>query len=75
MMNKKKHCFILVTSLSLALVLGGVDDETHSIRDLFFNNGNIIAIIVYTLLFMAVAYTGVWMYIRVKLFLKKKPSN
>lgn len=74
-MSKKAHVSIFVLSLSLATVLGGLDYETHSIQDLFLNKGNIFALIVYTLLFMAVAYTGIWMYIQAKLWLKKKPTD
>lgn len=55
--------------------MGGLDYETHSIQDLFLNKGNIFALIVYTLLFMAVAYTGIWMYIQAKLWLNKKPTD
>jgi hypothetical protein len=43
--------------------------------DLFLNKENIVALIIYTLLFMAVTYKGVWMYIQAKLFLKKKPTK
>ena len=74
-MSKKAHVSIFVLSLSLATVLGGLDYKTHSIQDLFLNKGNIFALIVYTLLFMAVAYTGIWMYVQAKLLLKKKPTD
>ena len=74
-MSKKAHISIFVLSLSLATVLGGLDYEAHSIQDLFLNKGNIFALIVYTLLFMAVAYTGIWMYVQAKLCLKKKPTD
>jgi len=74
-MSKRAHISIFVLSLGMATVLGGLDYETHSIQDLFLNKGNIFALIVYTLLFMAVAYTGIWMYLQAKLWLKKKPTD
>lgn len=74
-MSTRVHIKIFVLSLSLAIVLGGLDYETHSIKDLFLNKGNIFALIIYTLLFMAVAYTGIWMYIQAKLWLNKKPTD
>ena len=69
------HIGIFIFSLGLAIVCGGLNYETHSMLDLFLNKVNIVALIIYTLLFMAVTYTGVWMYIQAKLFLKKKPTN
>jgi len=66
-MRKSVHINIFVLSLILAVFFGGLDYETHSIQDLFLNKGNAFALIVYTLLFVAVAYTGVWMYIQAKL--------
>ena len=74
-MSKRAHISIFVLSLSLATVLGGLDYETHSMQDLFLNKGNIFALFIYTLLFMAVAYTGIWMYSRAKLWLNKKPTD
>lgn len=74
-MSKKSHISIFIFSLGLAIVCGSLDYATHSILDLFLNKGNIVALIIYTLLFMVVTYTGVWMYIQAKLFLKKKPTK
>ena len=70
-MSKRSHISILIFSLGLAIVFGGLDHATHSMLDLFLNKGNIVALVIYTLLFMAVTYTGVWMYIQAKLLLKK----
>ncbi len=74
-MSKRSHISIFIFSLVLAIVCGVLDYETHSMLDLFLNKGNIVALVIYTLLFMAVTYTGVWLYIQAKLFLKKKPTN
>jgi hypothetical protein len=74
-MSKRSHISIFIFSLGLAIVFGGLDYATHSMLDLFLNKGNIVALVIYTLLFMAVTYTGVWMYIQAKLLLKKKPTN
>ena len=70
-MSKISHISIFIFSLGLAIVCGGLDYATHSMLDLFLNKGNIVALVIYTLLFMAVTYTGVWMYIQAKLLLKK----
>lgn len=74
-MSKRSHISIFIFSLGLAIVCGGLDYATHSMLDLFLSKGNIVALITYTLLFVAVTYTGVWMYIQAKLLLKKKPTN
>ena len=70
-MSKRSHICIFIFSLGLTFVFGSLDNATHSMLDLFLNKGNIFPLIIYTLLFMAVTYTGVWMYIQAKLFLKK----
>ncbi len=74
-MSKRSHISIFIFSLGLAIVFGGLDYATHSMLDLFLNKGKFVALVIYTLLFMAVTYTGVWMYIQAKLLLKKKPTN
>jgi hypothetical protein len=70
-MSKISHISIFIFSLGLAIVCGGLDYATHSMLDLFLNKGKFVALVIYTLLFMAVTYTGVWMYIQAKLLLKK----
>lgn len=72
-MSKRSHISIFIFSLGLAIVCGGLDYATHSMLDLFLSKGNIVALIIYTLLFVAVTYTGVWMYIQAKLLLRKNP--
>ena len=47
-----------------ALFLRAGDAKTLSISELFLADGNGIALFLYTLLFLAVAYTGYWIYIR-----------
>ena len=74
-MSKRSHISIFIFSLGLAIVFGGLDYATHSMLDLFLNKGKFVALVIYTLLFMAVTYTSVWMYIQAKLLLKKKPTN
>lgn len=74
-MSKRSHISIFIFSLGLAIVFGGLDYATHSMLDLFLNKGKFVALVIYTLFFMAVTYTGVWMYIQAKLLLKKKPTN
>ena len=70
-MSKRSHISIFIFSLGLAIVLAGLDYATHSMLDLFLHKGNIVALAIKTLLFMAITYTGFWMYIQAKLFLKK----
>ena len=70
-MSKRSHISIFIFSLGLAIVFGGLDYATHSMLDLFLNKGNIVALAIKTLLFMAITYTSFWMYIQAKLFLKK----
>jgi len=67
-MRLKRHIAILASCLAAAFFLGAIDAKVLSISDLFLLNGNGIALFVYTLLFMAVAYTGYWIYIRRKNF-------
>ena len=74
-MSKISHISIFIVSLGLSIVCGGLDYATHSMLDLFLNKGKFVALVIYTLLFMAVTYTGFWMYIQAKLLLKKKPTN
>jgi len=74
-MSKRSHISIFIFSLGLTIVCGGLDYATHSMLDFFLSKGNIVALIIYTLLFVAVTYTGVWMDIQAKLLLKKKPTD
>lgn len=72
-MTKKARITIFILSLALALIFGGLDYESHAVLDLFLNKGNLLALCVYTLLFMSIGYTGVWIYTEAKSVLKKKP--
>jgi hypothetical protein len=74
-MRKTAHISVFVLSLTLALILGVLDHETHTISALFLNKGNIFALVIYTLLFMTVSYTGIWIYKRTKIVLKNKPTD
>lgn len=74
-MRKTAHISVFVFSLTLALILGVLDHETHTISALFLNKGNIFALVIYTLLFMTVSYTGIWIYNRTKIVLKNKPTD
>lgn len=74
-MRKTTHISVFVLSLTLALILGVLDNETHTISALFLNKGNIFALVIYTLLFMTVSYTGIWIYNRTKIVLKNKPTD
>ena len=74
-MGKTAHISVFVLSLTLALILGVLDHETHTISALFLNKGNIFALVIYTLLLMTVSYTGIWIYKRTKIVLKNKPTD
>jgi len=70
-MKSKSHILIFFISLSCAITLGVLDYETQSFSDLFLGKGNVVALVVYTLLFMAVAYTALWFWFQTKEFLEK----
>jgi len=70
--SRKTHITIFSLSLFTAIVLGLINYETKFVSELLFTKQNLLALIVYSLLFMAIAYTGVWMYIEAKAILKKK---
>ena len=67
-MRLKRHIAILASCLAATFFLRTTNAETLTVSALFLLNGNGIALFVYTLLFMAVAYTGYWIYIREKNF-------
>jgi len=72
-MTNKTHIVIFIFSFLLALIFGGLDYKTHTVLDLFLSKENLFALCVYTLLFMSIGYTGIWMYMEAKTFFKKKP--
>jgi len=74
-MKSKTHFFIFLACLSCAILVGVLDYETHSISDLFLEKGNIVALVVYTILFMAVAYTGLWLWTQAKAVFKTTSSK
>ena len=56
---KKKHLFLLVviTSFCFSVLLGWLDYETTSFSDIFFGDaGNILALVIYTTIFSAIAF-------------------
>lgn len=71
-MDSKTHIAIAIGSVTLATTLGAIDYETCSLIELFIYKEKLTALLVYSLLFMAVAYTGFWMWIQDKNILDKK---
>jgi len=59
-MIKKKYIIPPIISFSLSLIIGALNNTTNSLIELFFTKEYYIALIVYTLLFLAVYYTGIW---------------
>ncbi len=53
---------MIASCLAIAFFLRAVDAKTLSISELIFIDGNGIALFIYALLFLAVAYTGYWIY-------------
>ena len=72
MVSRKTHITIFSLSFFTAIVLGLINYEAKFFSELLFTKENLLALIVYSLLFMATAYTGIWMYIEAKALLKKK---
>lgn len=67
-MHLKRHIAMITSCFAAALFLRAGDAKTLSIAELFLADGNGIALFLYTLLFLAVAYTGYWIYKREKNF-------
>ncbi len=65
-MKKITHFIIIVLSLSCALTLVILNSKTLIISKLLIDSKNLIVVFVYTLLFMSVLYTGVWIYLQSK---------
>ena len=63
-MRLKVHIIILASCLATAFFLRASVAKTLSISELLLVDGNGIALFVYALLFLAVAYTGYWIYKR-----------
>lgn len=61
-MHLKRHIAMITICFAAALFLRAGDTKTLSISELFLADGNGIALFLYTLLFLAVAYTGYWIY-------------
>ena len=66
-MKKKTHFIIIVSSLICALTLVILNSKTLTISKLLIDSKHQIVVFVYTLLFMSVLYTGVWIYLHSKL--------
>ena len=71
-MSRKTHISIFGLSFFTAVVLGLINYETKSVSGLLFTKENLLALIIYSIFFMAITYTGVWMYTEAKAILKKK---
>ena len=65
-MKKMTHFVIIISSLSCALTLVILNSKTLTISKLLIDSKQQIVVIVYTLLFMSVLYTGVWIYLQSK---------
>ena len=59
-MIKKKYIIPPIISFSLSLIIGALNNTTNSLIELFLIKEYYIALVVYTLLFLAVYYTGIW---------------
>lgn len=58
----KTHGVICSTAIFLALAIGWLDYETHSWKILFCNNGNLLALLMYTAIFVFLGYFLVWLF-------------
>ena len=65
-MRQKYHILIFLLCFSFAIIIGVLNYGLNSLFDLFKIKEYSIAIIIYTLLFMAVYYTGIWVYLNSK---------
>ena len=65
-MRRKYHILIFLLCFSLAIIIGALNYSLNSLFELFSTKKHIIAVIIYTLLFMAVYYTGIWVYFNSK---------
>lgn len=65
-MKKITHFIIIISSLSFALTLVILNSKTLTISKLLIDSKHQIVVFVYTLLFMSVLYTGVWIYLQSK---------
>tara|TARA_Y200000002_G_scaffold118444_1_gene96950 strand:+ start:2219 stop:2422 length:204 start_codon:yes stop_codon:yes gene_type:complete len=65
-MGKNVHVLIIFCCLAFVLVLGTLTFQGFWDIKFLFVKDNAIPILVYTMLFMAVAYTGYWIYTRDK---------
>ena len=65
-MRLKDHILISLLCFSLAIIIGVLNYSLNSLFELFSTKKYIIAIVIYTLLFMAVYYTGIWVYFNSK---------
>jgi len=65
-MKHKYHILIFLVCLGLAMIIGVLNYSLNSLFELFSTKKYIIAIVIYTLLFMAVYYTGIWVYFNSK---------
>ena len=61
-MRLKRHFAMIASCLATAFFLRAADAKSLSTSELFSADGNGIALFVYALLFLAVAYTGYWIY-------------
>jgi len=74
-MKSKTHFFFFFFFFFFFIFFLVFDYETHSISDLFLGKGNFVALVVYTILFMAVAYTGLWLWTQAKAVFKTTSSK
>ena len=65
-MRLKDHILIFLLCFSFAIIIGVLNYSLNSLFELFSTKKHIIAIVIYTLLFMAVYYTGIWVYFNSK---------
>jgi len=65
-MKRKYHILIFLLCFSFTMIIGVLNYNLNSLFELFSTKKHIIAIVIYTLLFMAVYYTGIWVYFNSK---------
>ena len=65
-MRRKYHILIFLLCFGFAMIIGVLNYNLNSLFELFSTKKHMIAIVIYTLLFMAVYYTGVWVYFNSK---------
>jgi hypothetical protein len=61
-MINKYHTLVFVFCFCFAVIVAFLNSNTNSLFQLFSTKIEILAVVVYSLLFNAVSYTGIWIY-------------